>query len=85
MTSDAERALLQRIVTEPGKMGGKPIIRGRRITPAMVLNMLANGATRAQVLDAYPILEDADIDACLLYAARLSERSLADGQTVAAE
>jgi uncharacterized protein (DUF433 family) len=85
MTSDAERALLQRIVTEPGKMGGKPSIRGRRITPAMVLNMLANGATRAQVLDAYPVLEDADIDACLLYAARLSERSQADGQTVAAE
>jgi uncharacterized protein (DUF433 family) len=85
MTSDAEKALLQRIVTEPGKMGGKPIIRGRRITPAMVLNMLANGATRAHVLDAYPVLEDADIDACLLYAARLSERSQADGQTVAAE
>jgi uncharacterized protein (DUF433 family) len=85
MTSDAERALLQRIVTEPGKMGGKPIIRGRRITPAMVLNMLANGATRAEVLGAYPVLEDADIDACLLYAARLSERSQADGQTVAAE
>lgn len=85
MTSDAEKALLQRIVTEPGKMGGKPIIRGRRITPAMVLNMLANGATRAEVLGAYPVLEEADIDACLLYAARLSERSQADGQTVAAE
>jgi len=30
--------LLARIATEPGKMGGKPVIRGRRITPAMVLN-----------------------------------------------
>ena len=85
MTSDAEKQLLQRIVVEPGKMGGKPTIRGRRITPAMVLTMLANGATRAAVLAAYPVLEDADIDACLLYAARLSERSLADGPAVAAE
>lgn len=85
MTTDAELQLLQRIVTEPGKMGGKPIIRGRRVTPAMVLNALANGATRADVLASYPVLEDADIDACLLYAARLSERSQADGQAVAAE
>lgn len=85
MTSEAELRLLARIVTEPGKMGGKPIIRGRRITPAMVLNMLANGASRQDVLKAYPVLEEADIDACLLYAARLSERSHADGQAVAAE
>lgn len=85
MASAAELELLGRIVTEPGKMGGKPIIRGRRITPAMVLNMLANGATRGEVLDAYPVLEHADIDACLLYAARLSERSEADGPSMAAE
>jgi len=85
MTKDAELQLLARIVTEPGKMGGKPIIRGRRITPAMVLNMFANGANRQQVLDAYPVLEEADVDACLLYAARLTERSDVDGQTVAAE
>ena len=37
-------ALLARIAAEPGKMGGKPVIRGRRITPSMVLTMLANGA-----------------------------------------
>ena len=85
MTGEHESQLLARIVTEPGKMGGKPIIRGRRVTPAMVLNMLANGATRPEVLTAYPVLEDADIDACLLYAARLTERSNADGQSVAAE
>jgi uncharacterized protein (DUF433 family) len=85
MSSETELRLLARIVTEPGKMGGKPIIRGRRITPAMVLNMLASGATRQQVLAEYAVLEDADIDACLLYAARLSERSRADGQAVAAE
>ena len=65
--------LLARIEAEPGKMGGKPVIRGRRVTPAMVLTMLANGATREAVLAAYPVLEPADIDACLLYAARLSD------------
>lgn len=80
----SEQALLERIVTEPGKMGGKPIIRGRRITPATVLTMLAKGATRAEVLAAYPVLEDADIDACLLFAAKLSERSTAS-DLIAAE
>lgn len=74
MTTQHERELLARIGAEPGKMGGKPVIRGRRITPAMVLKMLAGGATRAQVLEAYPVLEDADIDACLLYAALVTDR-----------
>lgn len=74
-------ALLDRIAAEPGKMGGKPVIRGRRITPSMVLTLLANGADRAGVLDAYPVLEAEDIDACLLYAARLSDT--AAGQVAA--
>ena len=78
-------ALLARIAVEPGKMGGKPVIRGRRVTPSMVLNMLANRATRDDVLKAYPVLEPEDIDACLLYAARLSELAAAEGLTVAAE
>lgn len=75
MTNEQERDLLARIGAEAGKMGGKPIIRGRRITPAMVLKMLAGGATRQAVLDAYPVLENADIDACLLYAAQISEQT----------
>jgi uncharacterized protein (DUF433 family) len=68
-------ALLDRITTEPGKMGGRPIIRGRRITPAMVLAMLAKGASRQDVLDAYPALEREDVDACLAYAAVLAEQA----------
>jgi uncharacterized protein (DUF433 family) len=78
-------ALLARIAAEPGKRGGKPIIRGRRVTPSMVLTMLANGANRDDVLKAYPVLEPADIDACLLYAARLSEVAAEEGITIAAE
>ncbi len=77
--------LLARIAAEPGNMGGRPVIRGRRVTPSMVLNMLANGAAREDVLKAYPVLEPEDIDACLLYAARLSERAAAEGLTIAAE
>ena len=77
--------LLARIAAEPGKMGGKPVIRGRRITPSMVLTMLANGASREAVLEAYPALEPKDIDACLLYAARLSDAAADEGRTVAAE
>ena len=78
-------SLLARIAAEPGKMGGKPVIRGRRITPAMVLTMLSNGASREAVLEAYPVLEPEDIDACLLYAARLSKLAAARGLTIAAE
>jgi uncharacterized protein (DUF433 family) len=78
-------SLLARIAAEPGKMGGKPVIRGRRVTPSMVLNMLATGVTRDEVLNAYPVLEQEDIDACLLYAARLSDLAAAEGLTVAAE
>lgn len=80
-----ENDLLARIVVEPGKMGGKPVIRGRRITPAMVLNILAKGAAREEVLASYPALESEDIDACLLYAARLTERAGANGLVIAAE
>jgi uncharacterized protein (DUF433 family) len=77
--------LLARIAAEPGKMGGKPLIRGRRVTPSIALTMLAKGARRAAVLEAYPILEPADIDACLLYAARLSELAAAEDLTITAE
>ena len=49
----------------------------------MVLTMLAKGASREAVMGAYPALEPADIDACLLYAARLSELAAAEGLTIA--
>jgi uncharacterized protein (DUF433 family) len=85
MTDLQERELLRRIVVEPGKMGGKPIIRGRRITPGMVLKMLANGATHDAVLAAYPALEVADIDACLLDAALAVDAAEVDGQALMAK
>jgi uncharacterized protein (DUF433 family) len=58
-----------RITLEPGKRGGKPAIRGLRITVYDVLQLLANDLTEAEALDDFPELEVADIRACLAHAA----------------
>jgi uncharacterized protein (DUF433 family) len=60
---------LERITLDPAVMSGKPCIRGLRVTVANVLRQLANQRTVPQILEAYPYLESADIDACLGYAA----------------
>lgn len=59
-----------RIITmEPGKRSGKPCIRGLRITVYDVLEYLASGMTREEILADFPFLTKADILACLAYAA----------------
>lgn len=58
-----------RITIQPGKRGGRPSIRGLRITVYDVLAMLAEGMTEAEIVDDFPELEPADIRACLAYAA----------------
>lgn len=64
-----------RITHNPAIMGGKPCIRGMRITVATVVGLLASGETRERILQAYPQLEAADLDEALAYAAwRLEER-----------
>lgn len=66
---------IDRITHDPAVMGGKPCIRGLRVTAGTVLGLLASGATRERILQAYPYLEPEDIDAVLAYAAwRLEER-----------
>ena len=57
------------ITIEPGKRGGKPCIRGMRITVYDVLGYLASGMTRNEILDDFPYLTETDIRACLAYAA----------------
>lgn len=60
----------QEIITvEPGKRGGRPCIRGIRITVADVLGWLACGMSHAEILEDYPELTNEDILACLAYAA----------------
>ena len=64
-----------RITIEPGKRGGRPCIRGMRITVYDVLSYLAAGMTVEQMLDDFPYLTREDIQACLAYAAE-RERSM---------
>ena len=57
------------ITIEPGKRGGKPCIRGLRITVYDVLDYLASGMTEAEILRDFPDLTGEDIRACLAFAA----------------
>ena len=66
-----EQLLLKRITVNPKIFGGKPIVRGRRLAVEHVLGMLAAGDTSDMILNGYPWLERADIQACLAYAHRL--------------
>ena len=59
----------QIITMEPGKRGGKPCIRGLRVTVYDVLEYLASGMTHAQILQDFPYLTEEDIRACLAFAA----------------
>lgn len=59
----------ERIEIDPEVLGGKPIIRGTRIPVELLLRKLAEGATEADLLDAYPRLTREDIHASLAYAA----------------
>jgi uncharacterized protein (DUF433 family) len=57
------------ITLEPSKRGGKPCIRGLRITVYDILAWLADGMSEAEILEDYPELESNDIHACLAFAA----------------
>ena len=60
--------LLKRITANPKIFGGKPIVRGMRISVEMILSLLAQGEPAEAILDDYPDLEPDDIRACLAYA-----------------
>ena len=64
------------ITLEPGKRGGKPCIRGMRITVYDVLSYLASGMTYEEILDDFPYLTQEDILACLSYAADRERQTL---------
>lgn len=59
----------ERIEINPAVMLGKPVIRGTRIPVELILRKLSEGATESELLDAYPRLTKADIQAALAYAA----------------
>ncbi len=61
-------SLLRRITSNPEIFGGKPIVRGQRISVELVLSLLAQGVSQQDLLQDYPSLEAQDIQACLAYA-----------------
>lgn len=63
----ADEQLLERITLSPRVLTGKPAIRGTRLTVEYILNVLAHGATEAEILAEYSGLTREDIQACLLY------------------
>jgi uncharacterized protein (DUF433 family) len=60
--------ILKRITSNPKIFGGKPIVRGLRISVEMILSLLAQGETVEAILDDYPSLTREDVQACLAYA-----------------
>lgn len=61
---------LDRITVDPEVFGGRPCIRGLRVRVKDILDILAGGASRAEILDDFPYLEEDDIAAALEYASR---------------
>jgi uncharacterized protein (DUF433 family) len=69
--------IFTRITVNPEQMGGVPCIRGLRIPVATVVDMVADGMTEAEILEAYPDLQRGDIREALRYAAEaVRERQL---------
>ena len=71
---------LERITLNPPVMGGKPCIRGLRVTVGTIVGLIAAGKTRDEILRLYPYLEAPDIDQALAYATwRVEEQEVAVG------
>jgi len=62
--------MIDRITANPKVLGGKPIIRGTRISVEFILDLLASNVSQEEILEDYPHLTKEDIRACLRYAAR---------------
>jgi uncharacterized protein (DUF433 family) len=65
--------LLHRVSCDPKIMGGKPVIRGTRLTVEFILNLLSRGASQQEILEEYEGLKAEDIRACLLFATKSLE------------
>ncbi len=64
---------LTRVTFNPEVMGGKPCIRGMRVTVGNIINLLASGRTKEEILNAFPYLEEDDIKEALTFAANRVE------------
>lgn len=77
-----KQELLGRITANPEIFGGKPIIRGMRISVEMILSLLAQGETVKSLIEDYPELQPEDIYACLAYAHSVIENDSLDAVKV---
>lgn len=64
---------LTRITLDPDVMGGKPCIRGMRVTVGMIIGLVASGYSNTDILKAYPYLEEEDIHEAQIYSQFYSE------------
>lgn len=62
--------MFNRIVSDPAILGGKPCVRGTRLSVEFILELSASGASRQQIIEAYPALQADDVEEAMLYAAR---------------
>ena len=70
-----DKSLLARITSDPRTLAGKPIVRGTRLSVEFILNLLAHGATREEILSEYEGLLPEDLAACLLFASKSLENT----------
>ena len=80
MSFDPRTAFEHLITIEPGKCGGKPCIRGMRITVYDILDYLASGMSHEEILKDFPDLTEEDLRACLSFAAARERRLFASGE-----
>lgn len=67
---------IERVTVDPNRCGGRPCIRDLRIRVKDILDLLAAGATREEILADYPYLEDEDLSAALQFAARQADHPI---------
>ncbi|HMO25833.1 MAG TPA: DUF433 domain-containing protein [Tepidisphaeraceae bacterium] len=70
--------LLARIWIDPKRCFGKPCIRGHRIWVSLILDFLASGSSVDEILEMYPQLQPADIQACIAYGSEMSRERYVD-------
>jgi uncharacterized protein (DUF433 family) len=68
--------LTERVTVDPEVCGGRPCIRGMRVRVKDILDMMAGGSTRAEIVTDFPYLQDEDITAALEFAARATDHPI---------
>jgi uncharacterized protein (DUF433 family) len=76
MTLEALMNQFNRITFDSNVMGGRACIRGLRVTVSLILNLVANKMTAAEIVKEYPYLEEDDVKQALQYAAWLADETV---------